>query len=433
MRKAEKRKQNIKSFCTLVIAFILLGMCCSVQAQSTKGPSVPNVPSMKPLSDGSKGNLTVLNENFSTTAMPPSGWRIKTTNPNGKWRIDNIRYHSSPYSAEVYRGTSCHGLMDEWLMTPYLDFSKYLNYNHTNNIYMHFWWYSDTYVVENGLLHFNVSVSTDGGTTWKKVWQAINWSFNENEFSLKGMPIDLSTYRNNTNVTIGFQCYSNTEEGAVAQYFQIDDVVIWTPGLANFSCSAGGPYFWWYHQQKLYIPPGVRFHGNVSKSYNPYVCHWLWDFGDGNTSQLPVNTYHNYTKIGTYRITLQVTYGMNVTFDNTTLNLFLNPPPDITVSPKLVCLGGITVTIKNPGDYNATNVSLKIKVFMGPFQMREKLLQNETIANLGNHSETLVKCKYFFGMGRIHFEVIITPENIGGVDKSFYSYKAGPLIFTLPQ
>jgi hypothetical protein len=253
-------------------------------AHTTTDSSVLNVQQMKPLSDGTKGNLTLLDENFSTASMPPPGWRVTNTNPNGKWKIDNVRFHSAPYSAEVYRGLSCHGLQNEWLMTPYLNFSKYLNYNHTNKIFMHFWWYSDTYVVENGLIYFNVSVSTDGGTTWKKVWAAINHSdFTENEFSLVGMPIDLSTYRNNTNVTIGFQFFSNTEEGAVAQYFEIDDILVWTPGPANFSCSAGGPYNWWYHQQKLYSPPGVRFHGNVSKTYNPLLCHWLWDFGDGNT------------------------------------------------------------------------------------------------------------------------------------------------------
>jgi hypothetical protein len=434
MKKLGKEKCYRKSICTLVTACVLICTCFSAMAHTTKYGPVPSVQQMKPLSDGTKGNLTLLDENFSTTSMPPPGWRVTNTNPNGKWKIDNVRFHSAPYSAEVYRGLSCHGLQNEWLMTPYLNFSKYLNYNHTNKIFMHFWWYSDTYVVQYGLIYFNVSVSTDGGTTWKKVWAAINHSnFPENEFSLVGMPIDLSTYRNNTNVTIGFQFFSNTEEGAVAQNFEIDDILIWTPGPTNFSCSAGGPYHWWYHQQKLYTPPGVRFHGTVSKPYNPLLCHWLWDFGDGNTSQIPLYTYHEYTKIGIYKITLQVTYGKNVTFDNTTLNLFLNPPPDINVTPKIICLGGIHVDIKNPGDYNATNVSLIIKVFLGPFQMREKLLVNQTIDNLGNHSKMTVKCKYFLGMGRIHFEVIVKPENIGGVDKSFYSYKLGPFIFTLPQ
>jgi hypothetical protein len=254
MKKLGKEKSHRKSICTLVIAFVLLGTCFSVAAHPTADTSVQSVQQMKPLSDGTKGNITLLNENFSTGVLPPSGWRVTNTNPNGKWKIDNVRYHSSPYCAWVTRGGNCHGLQNEWLMTPFLNFSN------TKNIYMHFWWYSDTYAVQHSLIFFNVSVSTDGGNTWEKVWTSINHSnFHENEFSLTGMPLDLSNYHNKSNVTIGFQYYSNTEEGAEGQYFEIDDILIWKPGPVNFTCSAGGPYNWCYHQQEALFPPGVRF------------------------------------------------------------------------------------------------------------------------------------------------------------------------------
>lgn len=431
MKEKGKKENNLKSLWTLVAAIILFCTCFSTVAQTATGSSAPTVQKMKPLSAGT-GNVTILSENFSGGSMPPSGWSVNTTNPNGTWKIDEVRVHTLPYSASVYRGKNCHGLQNEWLITPSLNFAKYLNANKTNKISLLFWWYTDQYVIYNSLIYFNVSVSTDGGKNWIKIWTAKNQSgFPEYTFCDVGMPIRLSDYRNYTNVEIGFQFYSNTEEEAIAQYFAIDDIQILTTGPVNMTCSAGGPYNWWWNAQTQHTPYGVRFHGNVSPPFNAYLCHWLWDFGDGTTSQLPVNTWHFYNKTGHYNITLQVTYGKNVSIDSTTLYLFLLPPPDLTVSPKKFSLGGIKADIVNPGDYNATNVNYLIKVFFLPFGMREKIVANNTLSNIGNHTIVTVKSKYFFGFGPIQIEIIVQPENIGGIDLRFFGFKFGPITLAI--
>lgn len=430
MKKRGKKENNLKSTWTLVAAFILFCTCFSAVAQTATGSSTPTIQKMKPLSAGT-GNVSILFENFSGGSMPPTGWSVNTTNPNGKWKVDSARFHSSPFSASVYRGPSCHGLQNEWLTTPSINFAKYLNPDKTNKISLLVWWYTDVYCVQNSLIHFNVSVSTDGGNHWTKIWTAKDQNgFPEYTFCKVGMPIWLSDYRNYTNVKIGFQFYSNTEEEAIAQYFAIDDILLQTTGPVNMTCGAGGPYNWWWNAQTQQFPIGVRFHGNETP-FNPLLCRWLWDFGDGTTSQVPLSTWHFYNKTGRYNITLQVTYGNNVSIDSTTLYLFLLPPPDLKVTPKMFSLGGIRADIGNPGDYNATNVNYLIKVFFLPFGMREKTVANATLSNIGNHTTVSVKSKYFFGFGPIQMEIIVHPENLGGIDQRFFGFKFGPMIFAL--
>jgi len=428
MEKLGKKENVLKIICTLLCATVLFCSSFTACAQTDPKKLIQPIQTPTPLSYEAKGNVSILDENFSVGSMPPSGWTLNTTNADGTWEIESTRYHSIPNSASVWRGSDCHGLQNEWLTTPGLNFSKYVNPDHTNKIYMHFWWYTDIYVVQHSLIFVNVSVSTNGGTSWTKIWTTKGQSgFPQYNFSLWNMPIALSDYRNESNVMIGFQFYSNTEEEAIAQYFAIDDILIWTTGPVNFSCDVGGPYKWWWSMQLQYMPIGVRFHGQVSPGFNPFLCHWLWDFGDGTTSQLPLTTWHYYDKTGLYNITLQVTYGKNVSFDNTTLYLFLMPPPDLGVKLK-TSFGGLQAEINNPGEYNATNVSWSMKVFLGPLQMREKIVANGNIDDLGNHTTVPIKSNYFFGFGRIHVEIMVTPENIGGIDKHFYAIKIGPII-----
>ena len=432
MKERGRKKNILRNIGTLVIVCVLIGGSFSALAhiatdKSTQNIKIPNSSSFDP-----KGEIFILAENFSDGSIPPSGWIRDETNPAGTWKIDSIRYHSESYSAAVWRGPNCHGLQDEWLITPDLNFSQYLNPSHTNPIFLKFWWYTDQYVVEHSLIYFNVSISTNGGEDWTKIWTAKNQSnFPQYQFTDVGIPIDISEYRNESNVMIGFQFYSNTEEEAIAQYFAIDDVLIVTEGPVNFTCDAGGPYNWYFYRQKDYTPQGVRFHGNVSEDFNGYLCQWLWDFGNGNTSQFPVNTWNFYNKTGTFNVTLQVIYGKNVSFDNATVHIFLMAPPDLNVTLKTFSLPGITAEIKNPGDYNATNVKWSMKVSLGPLKFREKIVANGTINDIGNHTTVEIKSKYFFGFRLIQIEIIVTPENIYGVDQSFYAIKIGPMILAL--
>lgn len=437
MKKTERKNNHIKMITTLAIVFILF--CFNFSALSTIAQNKP-IQNNHIISSSfdETGEIIILEENFTDGIMPPSGWRNNTTNAAGTWKIDSIRYHSPSYSASVYRGSSCHGFMNETLFTPYLNLSAYSNPSHTNPIFLKLWWYTDRYVIEHSLIFFNISISTDGGGNWTKIWEAKDYSgsFPQYEFSDVGMPIDISEYRNETNVTISFQFCSNTESSAIAQYFAIDDIIIITESDINFTCDAGGPYEWYYYRQFDDIPNGVKFHGSVNGA-GPFECSWLWDFGNNKTSVLPVHAFSVYeTADWYYNVTLEVTYGTYYANDTAVVHIFLLPPPDITISLNKISFSGIKATITNPGDYNATNVDWSMKVTLGPLKIREKILENQTpdpITQIDDHSTFQIESKYFFGFKLIKIEIMITPENINGADKSFYAFRFGGVTIYLPN
>jgi PKD repeat protein len=424
----------LKNISTLVIVFVLI--CCSFSALAhiTQDKSIQNNQTTKS-SFAELGTITILDENFSDGSVPPSGWIHNITNPAGTWKIDSIRYHSSLYSAAVWRGPNCHGLMNEWLITPGLNFSQYLNPSHTNPISLKFWWYTDQYVVEHSLIYFNVSISTNGGEDWTKIWTAKNQSnFPQYQFTDVGIPIDISEYRNETNVTIGFQFYSNSESDADAQYFAIDDIKVLTESDVNFTCDAGGPYEWYFYRQFDDIPYGVRFHGTINDpNINPLSCSWLWTFGNGNTSKLPTYTFNPYNKTGYYNVTLEVVHGRNYTNDTAMVHIFLMAPPDINITLKKISFPGIQAEIKNPGDYNATNVNWTMKLILGPLKIRERIVASGTINKIDAHSTVQIKSGYFFGFKLIKVEITVTPENIYGIDKGFYAIRFGGVTIALPR
>ncbi|KYK23599.1 hypothetical protein AYK25_09960 [Thermoplasmatales archaeon SM1-50] len=427
MKEIRKKKNLIMLVCASVL------ICCSYSAvaNTPSNTALQTIQISKSLSLEPKGNVSILSENFSAGSMPPSGWVRSVTNPNGTWKIDTARRHSVPNSASVYRGLSCFGLQDEWLITPNLNFSEYST--GSNKYFLRFWWYTDIYVVQNSVIHFNVSISTNGGINWTKIWTAKDQSgFPQYKWTEIGMPIDISEYRDESNVTIGFQFFSNTTQHAIAQFFAIDDILVITNVPGNFTCDAGGPYSWYYYRQFDYIPNGARLHGNVTEGYNPYLCQWLWDFGNNKTSLVPVDTWNFYEIPDmVYNVTLQVTYGDRVAFDNTTIWVFLAPPPNITIELNLISFPGINAKINNPGGYNATYVNWSIDVFLGPLKLRERIVANGTIENVESGSIASIASKYFFGCKLIHIHIVATPENIPGWEESFYALKFGPFTIAL--
>ena len=433
MIEREKKKNILKNVNTLVIALILT--CCnfSAFAQITPDTSIqkiqtPQSSSFAPM----KANVTILDEKFSEGIMPPSGgWVRNQTNPSTTWRIEPTRHHSPPYSASVWRHNGV-GLMDEWLITPSLNFAEHYDPILNNKYYLEFYWFTDIYIVQNSLIYFNVSISTNNGTNWTTIWTARDQQLVQYTWTFNGMPIDVSAYRNETDVMIGFQFYSNSTEWADAQYFAFDDIVVSTENRTIFTCDAGGPYNWWWPKQQYFTPWGVRFHGTVSEGYNPNLCQWLWDFGDNNASTLPGGFAYNYYRIAkNYTVHLRVQYKDLTASDNTTVHIFLMPPPNITIELKPISFPGVQAVINNPGMINATYVNWWINVTLGPLKMHEKTVANGTIENIGSHSTVDLKSKYFFGFRLIHVEVVVNPENFQHSENHFDVFKIGPFTINL--
>ncbi len=427
-----------------MIVFVLI--CCSFSAltMTTIGASQKNSPESQTLS---MGDVLLLEENFTDGNMPPTGnsgdWELQQTNPDQTWFIDSTSALSKPYCGTIRRGES-EALQDEWLITPSLNFGAYEKINLT------FHWYTCFYVtLYKRYVEFNISVSTDGGATWMKIWSFDNMTLGVPPVPFKDWtwydsiypnykPIDLSAFAGENDVKIAFQYYSNTTESAEEQEFSIDDIEVIAKGIGGLEADAGGPYNWYWPRQYDYWPTqGVRFHGSVNNSTMIPPPTTIWDFGDGNTSIFPynVNPVHFYTNIGTYIVSLTAKdYSVTppvISVDYTTVTLFLTPPPTLDIEVEAMSIG-IKANIINGGQYNATYVDWTMNVSWGPFQIFRifnKTVGNGTIENILVGSSATIRSKlYFLGFGIINIDITARPENLPDSYDHFKAIKIGPLV-----
>ena len=433
MKNIVKKENIMKGAGVLLIVLVLLFSNLSVMANTTMDTLKQNIQTnessyVSSMVFGQEYEI-LLEENFTDGNIPPTGdwgvWDLIQTNQNETWYIDSTIPHSSPYCGTVHRGSEL-DILDEWLITPSLDFSIY------SNIYLEFYWYADWWTSQvANITNFNVSISTDGGSTWDLIWSEdyLTGGFPTWEwiYTNDGNWIDLSDYADETDVKIGFQYYSNSTEQPQAQEFSIDDIKV-LADTEEFRGHHHGPYEWWWPVQYDYLIPGVRFHGSAEGGKTPY--HYYWDFGDGNSSTLK-DPIHLYEDLGTFNVTLRVEDSSNpprITVNETYANLFLLPPPDIDIQIRLISFG-IKVDIENPGEYNATYVNWTMVVHWAPLQIREKLVANGTIDRLAPDGTELIESGYFFAFGRIHITISVHPENLRGLIKHFNAFKIGPFVF----
>ena len=437
MKNILKNEQVVKGIGLLLFVSVLLGSSVSTMAntaQESESNNVLNRVISQSLVPFGQGYEILVEANFTDGNMPPAGWELNQTNPEETWYIDATIPHSDPYCGTVHRGDS-EELQDEWLITPTLDFSDH------DEIYLRFWWYTDYYIAYfSDYIDLNVSISTDGGDSWTVIWSEDDlppdppfptWEWID---TVMGNPIDLSDYAGEDNVKVGFQYYSNRTEQSDYQEFSLDDIVIYAPG-EPFACQHGGPYIWWWPMQYEHgLPYGVRFHGGVTGA-NWWECDWLWDFGDGNTSTLPLYPIHFYNEAFVlYNVTLIVkdnsTFPPRIAFNQTTVYLFLITPPEIDVTLKKSILG-IKAEIDNPGDYNATYVNCTITVDWGlPRKIFTEIVLNETMDNIEAKTIETIRSKLWFpGFGRILVTISAFPENIPGIIRSYNAIKLGPFVY----
>ncbi len=161
----------------------------------------------------------ILYESFEAGLMPPRGWtRINgNSTPGGSnpahWTIDSLTYlFSGNYSATCYWGYN----LNEWLITPDLDFSS------VTAPALSFWWLSSYYwhVDPNDNGDLFVKVSTDGGNTWQSLWTFGDIGVWE-DFTWYYTVIDLSAFRGLPRVRIAFQVLANNNADIA-----VDDIAV---------------------------------------------------------------------------------------------------------------------------------------------------------------------------------------------------------------
>lgn len=427
-------KKNIQKIIGIaVLAAILLCSNFTVAANTIKNTELENhqiktnppkeiVGPPRPL----EGFEIMLEEDFTDGNMPPidpllGQWTHTNYSNNETWYIDESDPYSEPNCSTVHRG-NYHGLQDEWLITPTLDFNPY------QEIKLQFQWYTSQLTAQHkDIIDLNVSISLNNGQNWTLIWNEdsqpvfVSWTW------LSSGEIDLSTYAGETNVLIGFQYHSNNNTDAYLQEFSFDDIFIYGNSTL-FWCDVGGPYeiAWSWN-----LLNGVQFHGDVGDGQQPYL-NWTWNFGDGQISKVPYLPIWTYNDIGTYNVTLIVTDSANpkhIAFDDTTVSVIETPPPDLEITIQGPSIG-LTAEIENTGMLNVSFIDWTMNVEWGPLKAFKKEVANGTIPYLDAKTTTMIRSPlYFLGFGRMRFIITLEPINTYRTEEQKDALKFGPLIF----
>ncbi len=149
---------------------------------------------------GATGGV-ILAENFDGTVFPPNGWTQAIQNTSNTWGQGNPQ--NNPFTdidpTNVYSATCPWVAQDqnEWLTTPIVSLPN-------DAIQLDFYCGFSTDYLTNATLKLNIS--TDGGTNWTKVWEANN---DGNPWQWRSISVDLSVYKNSSNVLLGWQYIGN--------------------------------------------------------------------------------------------------------------------------------------------------------------------------------------------------------------------------------
>jgi len=171
-----------------------------------------------------------------------------------------------------------------------------------------------------------------------------------------------------------------------------DDLSV-VPEGPPLTCDAGGPY-------SGNAEEPIAFSGSASGGIESYT--WLWDFGDGDTSDKQ-NPSHTYSEPGEYNATLTVTDAIQDKISDyaiVTVEEVLAPELQIG---KISGVLGVSAIIKNIGTANATNVEWSI-TFDGLVFPKKK---SDTITTIAADGQEKVKAT-IFGFGKTTITVNVT-------------------------
>jgi hypothetical protein len=288
-----KNKIILKEFGVLLIAAVLT-LSAIVVIAIPREPKLPidtrygtifDFQKMNILSPYEADNTTLLYESFEEGVMPPGCWSINDT-CYYTWRITNYSdyVHSGDYAAWIYGYLQYE--RDEWLITPQLNLTGW------DTVTLEFWALSYTSSPETTV---ELHIRGEGG-----IYDIILWNMTEDEnwenLSYRRMTFDLSSYIGD-NINISWRYISSYYDYQWG--FALDDVVVYATGKEPLIAEAGGPY-------ETTVNEEIHFIGNSSGGTYPHS--YLWDFGNGDTSESQ-NPSYTYEEPGVYQITLTVDDG----------------------------------------------------------------------------------------------------------------------------
>jgi len=155
-----------------------------------------------------------MSEGFEA-AVPPAGWEAVVTNSAATWHQEGVISFSdgdiTPQEGEFQAAVGWdYSAQDEWLITPAFEAGANL----------HFWSYSGAMGSTN-LDHYYVKVSSDGGSTWEILWDAVTDSQSPSVW--EDVNIDLSAYTGN--IQLAWQAVDGDGAG-LWFWWMLDDIAV---------------------------------------------------------------------------------------------------------------------------------------------------------------------------------------------------------------
>jgi len=361
----------------------------------------------KNLDSNFENDKILLFEDFEGGIIPPNNWSINKSNFNFSWSLGIFNTNNGLYSAEC-TNDSLNISQDEWLISPSLDLRGYSKISLSFNWSMSYFWG----IFPNDNYDFNVKISTDNSMSWDLEWNENRAGKFEDWIwynTTKGKPIDLTKYKENSNVLIAFQYI-----GTGGAQLNIDDIfligtVIDDPPLVEIICP-----------NEAFAGDEIQFFSNVSGGKKPYL--YNWNFGDG-VKKYKINPIIIYERVGEYKVYLNVTdIAQNKGFAETFIKIINKSKKPQLVINNVTAEYKIDAIISNLGNKNAINVtwniiiSNKLKTFQN--------LTNGKFSCINCSCSTSIQSKTYNIFGFVKVDIFVWAENAMRVDKKGFGYIA---------
>jgi hypothetical protein len=138
-------------------------------------------------------------EDFQDQLVPPACWTVIDFHaaPESNWHLYEDIENEGNFAAQVNYTDA--NMMDEWLISPVLDFTGKTPTTIAFDFYTSYYWHVDP---ENGG-DIMLKVSTDGGTTWTELWNEEDYGVFEN-WTWYNVSLPFDAYAEESNVKIAF-------------------------------------------------------------------------------------------------------------------------------------------------------------------------------------------------------------------------------------
>ncbi len=259
----------------LIVSCVLIGMVYAELIPISKTGEFANIPNRKPVSNSvpisTRTNL--LEESFTGTTFPPTGWTRVQTNTGTQGGYSCFWDRFTTPADFVHTPPAATGLwwsyydQEEWLITPSITLT-----GSSGGVYYLKWWYYG-YCGSTYGDHYYTKISTDGGSTWTPLYdlttQTGGW-----QYYVAPVEISLNAYAGQT-VKIAWHADDPPPPNGPGLYYAwgIDDVEVGYPAAADVGVDAilspGA-----YHTPNTSMTPSasVKNYGSATQSNFQVVC-----------------------------------------------------------------------------------------------------------------------------------------------------------------